>query len=393
MQLNTNYQKLEPNYLFTEIALRTAQYQKAHPDAQVIKLGIGDVTRPLPKVVANAIKGAIDELTHLETFRGYGPEVGYRWAREAVVRYYAQYNVPLTADEITIGDGIGEDLANITDIFAHGCNRVLIPDPVYPLYNATSLMDGDEIHYMPCTAENDYLAMPPNFEADLIYICSPNNPTAAAYNEVQLQAWVDYANACDAVILYDAAYERFITEKDKPHSIFCIPGARTCAIEFGSLSKTAGFTSVRSGYTVIPAELQRSGESLNKLWKQRQTTKYNGAPYATQRGLEAALSPEGLRESDKNIAYYRRNMQLIHHTLEDKHIRHVAGVNSPYVWMQCPDGMSDSWAFFDAMLNEIQVVGTPGVGFGSCGQGCFRFSGFNTAEQTAEAMKRLHRWI
>ncbi|MDR2685138.1 MAG: LL-diaminopimelate aminotransferase [Prevotellaceae bacterium] len=388
MKLNKNYQKLEENYLFTEIALRTKRFCEANPDAPVIKLGIGDVTLPLPALAADAVINAFEELKHAETFRGYGPELGYHFARKAVVDYYQNFGVELADDEVTIGDGIGSDIANITDIFEKGTNTVLVPNPVYPLYKATSLMDGQNIIYLECTAENDFLPTPPDFPSDMIYLCSPNNPTGAALNFLHLQAWVDYANSCGAVILYDNAYERFIEESDKPHSIFQITGAKTCAIEFGSLSKTAGFTCVRSGYTVVPFALKSDGISLNRMWQQRQTTKYNGAPYPQQRGLQAALSPEGIKQADKNITEYKKNSALIINVLDEKKIFYTGGKNSPYIWFRCPNGMS-SWDFFDFLLNKVYIVGTPGVGFGSCGENYFRLTTFNTYSATKEAMERI----
>ena len=387
VKINLNYEKLEANYLFTEIANRTSAFIKANPDAPVIKLGIGDVTRPLAPIAVDAMVKATEELKHVETFRGYGPELGYKFAKKAVQDYYLAYGVEVDFEEMTIGDGIGEDIANITDLFASG-NTVLIPDPVYPLYKATSLMDGQHIKYIPCTEANNFLPIPPDFASDMIYLCSPNNPTGATFNYEELKAWVDYANKHEAIILYDNAYERFITDKDKPHSIYEIEGARTCAMEFNSLSKTAGFTCVRSGYTVVPKELIREGVSLNRMWQQRQTTKYNGAPYATQRGLTAALSPEGLAQADENIAYYKRNVKLITDVLEEKGIFYSGGHNSPYIWLKCPKGLT-SWEFFDYLLKTVYVVGTPGVGFGPSGEHYFRLSTFNTYEATKEAMERI----
>ncbi len=391
VKINLNYAKLEENYLFVEVARRTAEFQKAHPEAKVIKLGIGDVTRPIAAVAADAMIRANEELKHPETFRGYGPELGYKFAKAAVQKYYANRGVAVDFDELTIGDGICSDLANITDLFASG-NTVLIPDPVYPLYKATSIMDGQRLEYLECSAENNFLPTPPDFPSDMIYLCSPNNPTGATLDRAQLQAWVDYANDCGAIILYDAAYERFIVEEGKPHSIFEIEGARTCAIEFCSMSKTAGFTCVRSGWTFVPKELMRHGMSLNRMWQQRQSTKYNGAPYATQRGLEAALSAEGMRQADENIAYYRHNVKTITDVLDRKGIFYSGGLNSPYIWMRCPNGMR-SWDFFDWLLNNAHVVGTPGVGFGQYGEGFFRISAFNTHEATQEAMARLEQRI
>lgn len=387
--INKNYSRLEKNYLFTEIARRTDEFVAANPDKPVIKLGIGDVTRPLAEVTADAIIKAVEELKHAETFRGYGPEIGYPFAREAVKRYYKSYGIEVDADEVTIGDGIGEDIANITDLFEQGKNVVLLPDPVYPLYKATSLIDGQEIVYLKCCKENNFCPTPPDRDdATMIYLCSPNNPTGAAFTREQLKVWVDYANRVGAVILYDNAYERYITDPACPHSIYEIEGARTCAIEFNSLSKTAGFTCVRMGYNVIPKELEREGISLLTIWKQRQTTKYNGAPYMTQRGLEAALSEEGLRQSDVNIQYYKRNVELITSVLEEKGVYYTGGKNSPYIWLECPRGMK-SWDFFDRLLNECYVIGTPGVGFGEFGEGFFRLTTFNSYEATKEAMERI----
>lgn len=390
--INQNYAKLEKNYLFTEIARRTDEFVSANPDKPIIKLGIGDVTRPLATVAADAIIRAMEELKHAETFRGYGPELGYDFAKQAVLRYYLSYGVEAEADEITIGDGIGEDIANITDLFEKGRNTVLLPDPVYPLYKATSLIDGQRIIYLECNKQNNFLPEPPDYPSDMIYLCSPNNPTGAAFTREQLTAWVDYANRVGAVILYDNAYERFITDPRCPHSIFLIPGARTCAIEFNSLSKTAGFTCVRAGYNLIPKELVRDGVSLLRIWQQRQTTKYNGAPYMTQRGLEAALSEEGLRQADLNIQYYKRNVELITSVLRRKGIYYTGGTNSPYIWLECPGGMK-SWEFFDLLLNRMYVIGTPGVGFGQYGEGFFRLTTFNSYEATAEAMERIDKQL
>ncbi len=393
MKLNLNYTKLEENYLFTEIAQRTSAFIKANPDKHIIKLGIGDVTRPLAPVAADAIINAMEELKHGESFRGYGPELGYAWARAAVVNYYKTYNVEVDIDEITIGDGIGEDIANITDLFAHGQNTVLLPDPVYPLYKATSLMDGHNIIYLECSQRNNFTPAPPaNVMADLIYLCSPNNPTGATFTFAQLKEWVDYANNCGAIILYDNAYERFISSDQCPHSIYAIEGAKTCAIEFNSLSKTAGFTCVRSGWTVVPKTLIRENMSLLRMWQQRQTTKYNGAPYMTQRGLEAALSPKGIAQADLNIAEYKKNVPVICDVLKNKGITYSGGENSPYIWLKCPNDMS-SWEFFDYILNNAYVVGTPGIGFGQYGEGYYRLSTFNTLELTQQAMERIDKLL
>ena len=395
MKINKNYQKLERNYLFTEIAQRTKSFILNHPDKPVLKLGIGDVTRPIAPIAADAMIKALEELKHAETFRGYGPELGYKFSLQAIISYYKECNgVDLSFDDITVGDGIGEDIANITDLFAHESNTILIPDPVYPLYKATSLMDGQKIEYIECNEANNFTPEPPTSltDIDVIYLCSPNNPTGATFTFKQLEAWVNYANQVGAVILYDNAYERFIEDDDKPHSIFQIKGARTCAIEFGSLSKTAGFTCVRSGYTVIPTELEPDGMNLNRMWQQRQTTKYNGAPYMTQRGLVAALSPEGLKQADVNIQYYKENVVTITDVLKEKNLYYSGGTNSPYIWLKCPEGLN-SWDFFDLLLNEIQVIGTPGVGFGQYGEGYFRLTTFNTHEITQEAMKRMRKLL
>ncbi|MDO4191374.1 MAG: LL-diaminopimelate aminotransferase [Bacteroidales bacterium] len=389
MKINQNYNKLPHNYLFTEIALRTEKYIKTHPTQKVIKLGIGDVTQPLSPVIANAMKQAVEELTKKETFRGYGPELGHVWARQSVADYYKnEMNVVLDIDEITIGDGIGEDLANITDLFNHGGNTVVIQDPVYPLYQSTTLMDSNDIIYVPCNEANGFLPTPPDSHSDIIYLCSPNNPTGAAFNFSQLKAWVDYALENNAIILFDAAYERFTSNNDCPRSIFQIEGARNCAIEFGSLSKTAGFSCIRSGYTIVPNDLNRDGMNLLRMWQQRQTTKYNGANYITQRGLEAALTPQGLKDADRNIAYYHHNAGLITSMLKEKGLFFTGGESSPYVWLKCPNGMK-SWDFFQYLLDTVQVIGTPGVGFGPSGEGYFRLSAFNSTEQTIEALERL----
>lgn len=391
--INRNYSKLEKNYLFTEVARRCDEFVAANPGKRVIKLGVGDVTRPLAPVTADAIINAMEELKHAETFRGYGPEVGYAFSREAVSRYYASRGIAVDADEVTVGDGIGEDIANIVDLFDIHETKMLVQNPVYPLYKATSIISGFEIEYLKCSKENNFTPAPPSDStADgkglVVFLCSPNNPTGAAFTRDQLREWVEFANRTNAVILYDNAYERYITDNRCPHSIYEIEGARSCAIEFNSLSKTAGFTCVRMGYNVIPKELERDGMQLLTIWKQRQTTKYNGAPYMTQRGLEVALSEEGLRESDKNIDYYRRNVKLITDILDSKGIYYTGGVNSPYIWFECPNGMK-SWEFFDHLLNRFNVVGTPGVGFGTEGEGYFRLTSFGSYEDTAEAAERL----
>lgn len=388
---NVNFLQLKENYLFSDISKKVEVYRAAHPERSIIRLGIGDVTLPLPHAAIKAIHAATEEMAHADTFHGYGPEQGYAFLREAVAQYYEKLGVQLDVDEIFISDGAKSDIANITDLF-DADNTAFIPDPVYPVYVDTNIMNHRRIRYMDANCGNDFLPLPSEgMTADLIYICSPNNPTGAAYNRDQLKAWVDFANAQGAVILFDAAYEAFIAE-DLPRSIFEIPGARTCAVEFCSLSKTAGFTGTRCGYTVIPHELTLLSDgkrvSLNKLWLRRQTTKFNGVPYIIQRGAAAVFSSEGLQQVRDNISYYMANAKKIADTLTELHIPFFGGINSPYIWMQCPDHMT-SWDFFDYLLDNAALVGTPGCGFGKNGEGYFRLTSFNTHENTHEAMERL----
>lgn len=384
MNINENYLNLEQSYLFSTVAKKVNEFSKNNPDKKIIRLGIGDVTLPLCKAVVDAMHKAVDEMGVQETFRGYGPEQGYDFLREAVQKYYKSHNVELELDEIFISDGAKSDLGNILDLFAKD-NTVLVPDPVYPVYVDTNIMAGRKVIFANANSENEFLPMPDkSVEADIIYICSPNNPTGAAYNKTQLKQWVDYALSMNAIILYDAAYECFISDDDLPRSIFEIDGARKCAIEFCSLSKTAGFTGTRCGYTVVPKELDK----LNKFWLRRQTTKFNGVPYIIQRGAQAVFSEQGQKEIKENINYYKENAKVISQTLKDCNIWHVGGKHSPYIWLRCPDNMT-SWEFFDYLLEKIQVVGTPGSGFGKNGEGFFRLTSFGSKENTKEAMERF----
>lgn len=392
-KLNENYLNLKESYLFSEIAHRVAAYTAAHPDKKVIRLGIGDVTLPIGSNVIKALHEGVDAQASSETFKGYGPEQGYDFVRNAVVEYYARNGVSIDAKEIFISDGAKSDTGNITDLFAQD-NVILIPDPVYPVYVDTNVMNGRNITYINANAENNFLPMPDkNVHADIIYICSPNNPTGAAYNYDQLKEWIDYALANDAIILYDSAYECFITDKSLPRSIFAIEGAKKCAVEFCSLSKTAGFTGTRCGYTIVPLDLKFNASngkemSLNAMWNRRQTTKFNGVSYIVQKGAAEVFTEEGMAQCRENIKYYQENARIIAECMDKKNIRYFGGINSPYIWFECPQGM-ESWDFFDYMLNKIQVVGTPGAGFGSNGKNFFRLTAFGSRENTIEAMKRF----
>ena len=392
MHLNTHYQALHEQYLFSDIARKVNAYRSEHPDAQVISLGIGDVTLPLAPAIVESMRKAVEEMGNAATFHGYGPEQGYPFLREAIANEYAQRSVSLAVDEIFISDGAKSDLGNILDLFSAD-NAVLIPDPVYPVYVDTNLMAGRSIRYLKANKQNHFLPMPdPDVCCDLIYLCSPNNPTGAAYNREQLKAWVEYATGKGAVILFDAAYESFITGDDIPHSIYEIPGADSCAIEFCSFSKMAGFTGVRCGWTIVPHNLRSGGMSLNRMWLRRQTTKFNGVPYIVQRGAQAALSPEGKQQIRESIAYYQQNANAIHQMLTQAQIYHTGGQNSPYIWMECPGKMA-SWDFFQRLLAAVQVVGTPGAGFGKNGEGFFRLTAFGSHEQTEEAVRRMREFF
>lgn len=396
-KLNENYLNLKQSYLFSEIAHRVAAYQGKNPDKKIIRLGIGDVTRPIGSSVIKALHEGVDAQGNAATFKGYGPEQGYDFLRNAVVNYYAENGVSIDAGEAFISDGAKSDTGNITDLFAQD-NVILIPDPVYPVYVDTNIMNGRNITYISANAENNFLPMPdPAQHADIIYICSPNNPTGAAYNKEQLKVWVDYALANDAIILYDSAYECFITDETLPRSIFTIEGAKKCAIEFCSLSKTAGFTGTRCGYTIVPKDLKFAASngtemSLNAMWNRRQTTKFNGVSYIVQKGAAEVFSKEGMAQCRANIAYYQENARIIADCMEKNNIRYFGGINSPYVWFECPMGM-ESWEFFDYMLNNIQVVGTPGAGFGDNGKYFFRLTAFGTKENTIEAMERFDKML
>ena len=390
--LNSNYGNLKESYLFSDIARRVSEFSGKNPDRRIIKMGIGDVTRPLCKAVTEALKKASDEMGTAEGFHGYGPEQGYAFLRDAVRDYYKKYGVSVDSNEIFISDGAKSDVGNILDIFSRS-TTVLVPDPVYPVYVDTNTMDGRKISYMNATEQNGFLPLPEEgMNADLIYLCSPNNPTGAVYNRAQLREWVNFANRNGSVILFDSAYESFVSDESLPHSIFEIEGAKSCAIEFCSLSKTAGFTGTRCGYTVICDELVRDGKKLSKLWLRRQTTKFNGVSYIVQRGAEAVFTEEGQRQIHENIAAYKKNAALMAETLTELSIPFTGGLNSPYIWMQCPNGM-DSWTFFDYLLNETGIVGTPGSGFGKNGEGFFRLTAFSTYENTAEAMKLLKQLL
>ena len=389
MQLNPHYAELNESYLFSTIAHKVADYQKAHPEADVIRLGIGDVTLPLAASVTEAMHKAVEEQGHKGTFHGYIPsEQGYEFLRDAIRRYYAGHSVELDMSEIFISDGAKSDLGNLLDLFSQD-NTILVPDPVYPVYVDDNVMAGRKILYLPATAENGFLPMPDEApHADIVYICSPNNPTGATYSVEQLKAWVAWAKANDAVILFDAAYECFVSEPGLARSIFEIEGAKEVAIEVCSFSKIAGFTGTRCGYTVVPQAL--AGGKLNKMWLRRQTTKFNGVSYPVQRAAEAALSPEGMAQCREHLDVYRTNAKIMTETLKELGIWHIGGENSPYIWMQCPNGMK-SWEFFDDLLAKANVVGTPGSGFGKNGEGFFRLTAFGTTANTKEAMERIKK--
>lgn len=389
--INTNYANLKNNYLFSTVAEKVRVYSEAHPQADIIKLGIGDVTKPLAKTVIQALHDAVDENAKAETFMGYGPEQGYAFLREALADYYGKLGADIDADEVFVSDGAKSDIANILDIFSKDCH-VVIPDPVYPVYLDTNVMDGRKVSFLNANEGNNFLPMPEDLgtdeKVDILYLCSPNNPTGACYNKDQLQTWVDFANAQGAVIFFDSAYEVFASGTDLPRTIFAIPGARTCAIEIASLSKTAGFTGTRCSYTVVPKELVRDGQSLKDMWFRRQSTKFNGTPYIVQKAAAAVFTEEGYAEIMENIQGYKENAKIIADTLDELGIYYTGGHYSPYVWLKCPNNMS-SWEFFDFLLEKAQVVGTPGEGFGKNGEGFFRLTAFNTPERTREAMARL----
>lgn len=388
MNINKNYLNLEASYLFSTIAKKVSEYSEANPDKNIIRLGIGDVTLPLCNAVVNAMKSAVEEMGVQETFRGYGPEQGYDFLKSAIRDYYAKHNVSLELDEIFISDGAKSDLGNILDILGTD-NRVMVQDPVYPVYVDTNIMAGRKIVYSDSNESNGFLPMSDeNVKADIIYLCSPNNPTGAVYTKEQLAEWIKYARKNNALILFDSAYEAFISDETLPRSIFEIEGAKECAIEFCSFSKTAGFTGTRCGYTVVPNALVYDDTKLNKLWLRRQTTKFNGVPYIVQKGAAAVFTEEGQKEIMKNIGYYKENAKIITDALDKLGIWYTGGTNSPYIWLKCPNNMK-SWEFFDYLLNNVQIVGTPGSGFGNNGEGYFRLTSFGSREKTVEAMERL----
>ena len=389
MKINQNYLNLKESYLFSDIAKKTAAYKASNPDADIIRLGIGDVTLPLCEAVVDAFHSAVAEQGKKETFRGYGPEQGYDFLRDAIRNYYkSEDNVALDSNEIFISDGAKSDLGNILDIFSKD-NTVLVPDPVYPVYVDTNVMDGRKIKYIPGNAANGFLPLPDDsLKADIIYICSPNNPTGAAYDHAGLKKWVDFALETGSVILFDAAYEAFVSSKNLVRSIYEIDGARRCAIEFSSFSKIAGFTGTRCGWTVVPSELEFDGVKLSKLWLRRQTTKFNGVSYPVQRAAAAVFTPEGLKQVRANIDYYKQNAKTITDALDELGIWYTGGVNSPYIWLKCPNDMG-SWEFFDLLLTKANVVGTPGAGFGEMGEGFFRLTAFGDHERTKEAAERI----
>ncbi len=388
MKINKNYLNLEASYLFSTIANKVKAYCEANPEKTIIRLGIGDVTLPLCKDVVKAMGQAVEEMGVQETFKGYGPEQGYDFLKSAIKDYYLSHNVSLDVDEIFISDGAKSDLGNILDLFDTD-NVVLVQDPVYPVYVDTNIMAGRKVLFLNSNEENGFLAMPDkNVKADIIYLCSPNNPTGAVYNKEQLKIWVDYAKLNNAIILFDSAYEAFISDETLPRSIYEIEGAKDCAIEFCSFSKTAGFTGTRCGYTIVPKAIVSEGVTLNKLWLRRQTTKFNGVPYIVQKGAAAVFSENGQKEIMENISYYKENAKIITDALDKLGIWYTGGKNSPYIWLKCPSNMK-SWEFFDYLLENVQIVGTPGAGFGKNGEGYFRLTSFGSRENTKLAMERL----
>ena len=399
-KINENYLKLPGSYLFSTIGKKVREYSEAHPDKEIIRLGIGDVTQPLAPVIIEAMHKAVDEMGHQETFRGYAPDLGYEFLRDAIAEGdYRSRGCDISADEIFVSDGAKCDSGNIQEIFSEDC-RIAVCDPVYPVYVDTNVMAGrtgeydaktgtwSNVIYMPCTADNDFSPELPKEVPDLIYLCFPNNPTGSAITKERLQEWVDYANRNGAVIIYDAAYEAYISEENVPHSIFECSGARTCAIELKSFSKNAGFTGVRLGYTVIPRDLKCGDVSLHALWARRHGTKYNGAPYIVQRAGEAVYTEEGRKQLSAQVAYYMNNAKVIYEGLKDAGYTVSGGVNAPYIWLKTPGAMT-SWEFFDYLLEKANVVGTPGSGFGPSGEGYFRLTAFGTYENTVRAIDRI----
>ncbi len=402
--INENYQKLSKNYLFSEIARRVEKFQNENPNAKIIRLGIGDVTQPLPQVCIDAMKKAVEEMSDAKTFRGYGPEQGYKFLREKIAEYnYKRRGLKIDSEEIFISDGSKCDCGNIQEIFSIE-SKIAIADPVYPVYLDTNVMAGrtgelksdghfEGVVYLPCTEENNFSPSIPDEHVDLIYLCSPNNPTGTTLSKDTLKKWIEYAKENEAIILYDAAYAAYITEKNIPQSIYEIEDAEECAIEFRSFSKTAGFTGTRCGYVVIPNELfgkNKFGEKilLKDLWLRRQTTKFNGTAYIVQRGAEAIYSEEGQKQIKNLVGYYMENAKIIREGFEKIGMKTYGGINAPYIWLKTPKNIS-SWEFFDKLLNEVNIVGTPGAGFGPCGENYFRLTAFGNRENTIEAMNRI----
>ncbi len=399
-RVNEDYLKLPGSYLFSTIGKKVAAFQEENPDKRIIRLGIGDVTQPLVPVIIEALHGAVDEMAHAESFRGYAPDLGYEFLRSAMAKNdYQDRGCVIQADEIFISDGAKCDSGNIQEIFARD-NKIAVCDPVYPVYVDTNVMAGrtgtydqekgtwSDVIYMPCTKETDFAPVLPNETPDIIYLCFPNNPTGSTITKAQLQEWVDYANKAGAVIIYDAAYEAYITEEDVPHTIYECEGARTCAVELRSFSKNAGFTGVRLGATVIPKDVKCGDVTLHSLWARRHGTKYNGAPYIVQRAGEAVYSEAGKAQLKEQVAYYMKNAEVIYEGLKSAGYQVSGGVNAPYIWLQTPKGMS-SWEFFDYLLERANVVGTPGSGFGPSGEGYFRLTAFGSYENTVEAIERI----
>ena len=400
VKANDNYLKLPGSYLFSTIGKKVREYSEAHPESKIIRLGIGDVTQPIAPAIIDAMHKAVDEMGHRETFRGYAPDLGYEFLRNAIAENdYRSRGCDISADEIFVSDGAKCDCSNIQEIFSLD-NKIAVCDPVYPVYVDSNVMAGragdydsargtwSDVIYMPCTADNGFSPELPEKTPDLIYLCFPNNPTGATITKSRLQDWVDYANKVGAIILYDAAYEAYISEADVPHSIYECKGARSCAIEFRSFSKNAGFTGVRLGFTVIPKELKAGDVSLHSLWARRHGTKYNGAPYIIQRAGEAVYSEEGKKQLKEQVAYYMNNAKYIYDGLKSAGYTVSGGVNAPYIWLKTPDSLT-SWEFFDRLLEKVNVVGTPGSGFGPSGEGYFRLTAFGTYENTVEAVDRI----
>lgn len=383
-----SYGDLQDSYLFYNIAQKTKAYLEKNPDKKLYRMGIGDVSLPLCDAVIKALHSAVDDQSKADSFHGYMPECGAEFLREAIADYYGKRGVKLDADEVFVSSGASDELGDILDLFDQS-NTALVIEPAYPAYVDANVMAGRKIIHLASGRENGFLPLPDDSsKADIIYLCSPNNPTGAVFNREQLQKWVDFANKNGSIILFDAAYEAFIEENELPHSIFELEGARTCAIEICSLSKTAGFTGTRCGYTIIPKDLERCGMNLNSMWVRNRTTKTNGVSYIIQKGAVAVFTDEGMEQIHENIKVYKNNGKCLMEALDKLGIWYCGGKNAPYIWLKCPKGM-DSWQFFDYLLNEIQVVGTPGEGFGACGEGYFRFSTFGSPEDTKEAARRL----